>query len=147
MLHIKTFERFNSMTSGPICPVCKSENVDCDLENNCECMTCCHEFVDPYNHLEEDEEDLIEEEPVAPHLTSYEESDYESSSEKIQKIIIRAMETDEELGDQLQFEADQSDSFEDFVKRAVAAIQDVKGVDRDEAIAILNSLQIETDME
>lgn len=144
MKHLKTFEHFHI---GPSCPECHSENVECMTNGRCECITCGNVFSqeEEFDPDFAEEEEMGEEEMEAPALTSYEESDYDEASQTIQTIIDNAKQSDIELADQLQSIADESDSLEDFMQRAEIAIAEIKGIDNEEAIAVLNSLQMTDD--
>lgn len=147
MKHIKTFETFGNFDpemSMTACPTCHSENVDNLGNGQLECVECGQVFDDPAyaevemqdRAIEEEEEEFMD----TPELDASELETYQNSDEQINKIISNATAMDPVLADQLKYEAEGCDSYEDFMRRAEACIQDVKGVDRETAIEILTTL-------
>jgi hypothetical protein len=86
-----------------------------------------------------EEEEMMDDSDV-PSLSDDEVSNYQDDSAKIETMLAKAAQMDEELADQLEFVAGESDDLSDFILKAKAAIQDVKGVSEEEAAAIVNTL-------
>jgi hypothetical protein len=89
---------------------------------------------------QEDEEIMDDHLDDVPALSDDEEDQYFEESDVLANIVQKAKEMDVELGDQLEYLANEVDDLTEFKAQAVAAIQDVKGIDREEAEAILSSL-------